>query len=142
MITVLSLECLEALELNQCGWRKDRLHCLDSPWENGYVESFNARFRDEMLDEEIFYSLREAHLIIESWRRHYDRLQATSPGSVRASLRRMPGFATPNSTAGHAPGGAQTDHELTFNSDHPMGADHSSGHSIRSHSSGRGSGSQ
>ena len=41
-----------------------------SPWENGYVESFNARLRDELLDREIFYSLREAQVIIESWRRH------------------------------------------------------------------------
>ena len=37
-----------------------------SPWENGYVESFNARLRDELLDGEIFYSLREAKVIIES----------------------------------------------------------------------------
>ena len=43
-----------------------------SPWENGYVESFNARLRDELLDGEIFYSLREAEIIIESWRRHYN----------------------------------------------------------------------
>ena len=41
-----------------------------SPWENGYVESFNARLRDELLDREIFYPLREAQVIIESWRRH------------------------------------------------------------------------
>ena len=41
-----------------------------SPWENGYIESFNARFRDELLDGEIFYTLREAQIIIESWRRH------------------------------------------------------------------------
>lgn len=41
-----------------------------SPWENGYVESFNARLRDELLDGEIFYSLREAQILIESWRRH------------------------------------------------------------------------
>ena len=39
-----------------------------SPWENGYVESFNARLRDELLSGEIFYSLREAEIIIESWR--------------------------------------------------------------------------
>jgi len=39
---------------------------LGSPWENGYVESFNARLRDELLDGEIFYSLREAQIIIES----------------------------------------------------------------------------
>lgn len=41
-----------------------------SPWENGYVESFNARFRDELLNGEIFYSLREAQIVIETWRRH------------------------------------------------------------------------
>jgi putative transposase len=43
-----------------------------SPWENGYVESFNARLRDELLDGELFYSLREAQIIIESWRIHYN----------------------------------------------------------------------
>ncbi len=46
-----------------------------SPWENGYVESFNARFRDELLDGEIFYSLKEAQIIIESWRRHYNTVR-------------------------------------------------------------------
>lgn len=43
-----------------------------SPWENGYVESFNARLRDELLDGEIFYTLKEAQIVIESWRRHYN----------------------------------------------------------------------
>ncbi len=43
-----------------------------SPWENGYVESFNARLRDELLDGEIFYTLQEAKVVIESWRRHYN----------------------------------------------------------------------
>jgi transposase InsO family protein len=46
-----------------------------SPWENGYVESFNARLRDELLDGETFYSLREAQIIIESWRRHYNTVR-------------------------------------------------------------------
>jgi putative transposase len=46
-----------------------------SPWENGYVESFNSRLRDELLDGEIFYSLREAQIIIESWRRHYNSVR-------------------------------------------------------------------
>ena len=46
-----------------------------SPWETGYVESFNARLRDELLDGEIFYSLREAQVIIESWRRHYNTIR-------------------------------------------------------------------
>ncbi len=39
----------------------------DSPWENGYVETFNARLRDGLLDGEIFTSLREAQVVIESW---------------------------------------------------------------------------
>jgi len=43
-----------------------------SPWENGYIESFNARLRDELLNGEIFYTLREAQIVIESWRRHYN----------------------------------------------------------------------
>ena len=43
-----------------------------SPWENGFIESFNARLRDELLDGEIFYTLREAKVVIESWRRHYN----------------------------------------------------------------------
>jgi transposase InsO family protein len=40
-----------------------------SPWENGYIESFNARLRDELLNGEIFYTLAEARVIVESWRR-------------------------------------------------------------------------
>ncbi|MCH2165683.1 MAG: integrase core domain-containing protein, partial [Marinovum sp.] len=43
-----------------------------SPWENGYSESFNARFRDEFLNGEIFYRLREAQILIEEWRKHYN----------------------------------------------------------------------
>jgi transposase InsO family protein len=43
-----------------------------SPWENGFVESFNARLRDELLNGEIFYSIAEARIVIESWRRHYN----------------------------------------------------------------------
>ena len=43
-----------------------------SPWENGYIESFNARLRDELLNGEIFYTLKEARVLIESWRRHYN----------------------------------------------------------------------
>jgi transposase InsO family protein len=42
-----------------------------SPWENGYCESFNG-LRDELLDGEIFYSLKEAQIVIEQWRKHYN----------------------------------------------------------------------
>jgi transposase InsO family protein len=41
-----------------------------SPWENGYVESFNARLRDELLKGEIFYSVRKAKIVAEQWRVH------------------------------------------------------------------------
>ena len=46
-----------------------------SPWENGFIESFNARLRDELLDGEVFYTLREAQIVIESWRRHYNAVR-------------------------------------------------------------------
>ncbi|MCJ2072206.1 IS3 family transposase [Methylobacterium sp. J-030] len=46
-----------------------------SPWENGYVESFNAQIRDELLNGEIFYTLKEAQIMIESWRRHYNTVR-------------------------------------------------------------------
>ena len=48
-----------------------------SPWENGYCESFNARFRDEFLNGEIFYSLKEAQILIERWRQHYNTKRST-----------------------------------------------------------------
>ena len=43
-----------------------------SPWENGYCESFNGKLRDELLNGEIFYSLKEAQILIERWRREYN----------------------------------------------------------------------
>ena len=43
-----------------------------SPWENGYCESFNGKLRDELLNGEIFYRLREAKVVIEQWRIHYN----------------------------------------------------------------------
>ena len=46
-----------------------------SPWENGFCESFNSKLRDELLNGEIFYSLREAEIILESWRRHYNTVR-------------------------------------------------------------------
>ena len=42
-----------------------------SPWEDGCCESFNGKLRDELLDREVFYSMREAEVLIERWRRHY-----------------------------------------------------------------------
>jgi len=42
------------------------------PWENGYVESFNGKLRDELLNREIFYTLTEAKVLLERWRIHYN----------------------------------------------------------------------
>ena len=50
-----------------------------SPWENRHVGSFNARLRDELLDGEIFTSLREAQVIIGSWRNQYDTVRPHGP---------------------------------------------------------------
>ena len=49
-----------------------------SPWENGYVESFNGKLRDELLNGELFYSLKEAQILIEHWRREYNHLRPHS----------------------------------------------------------------
>ena len=43
-----------------------------SPWENGYVESFTGKLREELLDREVFYTLTEAKVLIERWRRQYN----------------------------------------------------------------------
>jgi transposase InsO family protein len=49
-----------------------------SPWENGYCESLNGKLRDELLDREVFHSLREAQVLIEAWRRHYNTVRPHS----------------------------------------------------------------
>jgi len=49
-----------------------------SPWENGYVESFNGKMRDELLDREIFTTLEEARVLITSWRKEYNQVRPHS----------------------------------------------------------------
>jgi transposase InsO family protein len=49
-----------------------------SPWENGYCESFNGKLRDELLNGEIFYSLKEAQVVIGQWRHHYNTVRPHS----------------------------------------------------------------
>jgi len=49
-----------------------------SPWENGYNESFNGKLRDELLNREIFYTLEEARVLIENWRREYNTIRPHS----------------------------------------------------------------
>jgi len=48
---------------------------LGSPWENGYIESFNGKLRDELLNREVFYTLTEAEILIEQWRKEYNQLR-------------------------------------------------------------------
>ncbi len=49
-----------------------------SPWENGYIESFNGKLRDELLNREIFTTLIEAKVLIEQWRREYNQVRPHS----------------------------------------------------------------
>jgi putative transposase len=101
---------------------------LGSPWENGYVESFNARLRDELLDGEIFYTLREAQIVIESWRRHFNTIRPhaslgykpPAPEVFVPAFAAWPGCAASTSFAGHA--STEAGLELTLHLDHPMGS--------------------
>jgi transposase InsO family protein len=66
-----------------------------SPWENGYNESFNGKLGDELLKREVFYTLLEARVIIEAWRRHYNTIRPHSalgyrPPAPEAFLPRSP----------------------------------------------------
>jgi transposase InsO family protein len=49
-----------------------------SPWENGYIESFNGKMRDELLAREIFYSLKDSQVLIEMWRKYYNTVRPHS----------------------------------------------------------------
>ena len=55
-----------------------------SPWENGYIESFNGRLRDEFLNGELFYTLFEAQVLIERWRHYYNTKRPHSSLAYRA----------------------------------------------------------
>ena len=54
-----------------------------SPWENGYVESFNGKLRDELLDREIFYTLQEVQILTEQYRQTYNRIRPHSSLNYR-----------------------------------------------------------
>lgn len=77
-----------------------------SPWENGFIESFNARLRDELLTGEIFFTRREARIVIESWRQHYNAVRPHSslgykPPAPEVTVLPLP--AWPVSLVGAAP---------------------------------------
>ena len=74
-----------------------------SPWENGYCESFNGKLRDELLNGELFYTLREAQVLIEQWRVHYNTIR-------------------PHSSLGYRPPAPETLSPLEEFANHPIAA--------------------
>jgi putative transposase len=54
-----------------------------SPWENGYIESFNLKMRDELLDRQIFTTMAEAKVLIGKWRREYNQVRPHSSLNYR-----------------------------------------------------------
>ncbi len=93
-----------------------------SPWENECVESFNARLRDELLNGEIFYPLREAEVIIESWRQHTNTVRPhaslgyrpPAPEVLIPALAARPAAPHRPAPPGQAPSSATTTTALTF----------------------------
>jgi putative transposase len=67
-----------------------------SPWENGYIESFNGKLRDELINGEIFTTLFEAQVLIESWRKDYNQIRPHSALGYRppAPEATMPGYGS------------------------------------------------
>jgi len=101
-----------------------------SPWENGYVESFNGKLRDELLNREIFYTLLEAKVLIERWRQHYNRVRPHSSLGYRPPAPEAiaipaitvdswglcphtPGFKTPPESTGEVVGIVRMEDGLT-----------------------------
>jgi putative transposase len=78
-----------------------------SPWENGYCESFNSKLRDELLNGEIFYSLKEARIVIENWRRHYNEVRPHSSLGYRPPAPSVLLAERPATLPRPAPPGAQ-----------------------------------
>jgi putative transposase len=83
-----------------------------SPWENGYVESFNGRLRDELLDRELFLSLTEARVVLDQWRNDYNHrrphggLNWKTPAAFVAGLDDTATGAVPAASRGVSPVGA------------------------------------
>jgi putative transposase len=95
------------------------------------VTRFNARLRDELLNGEIFYSLREAQIVIESWRHHYNTIRPHASLGFKPPAPEVfvPAFAAwpaaPRRTAPPATLAKRTANlKLTFHLDHSAGADH------------------
>ena len=86
-----------------------------SPWENGTCESFNGKFRDECLNGEIFYSLKEAQVVIEQWRVQYNEVRPHSSLGYRAPA--------PKAILPKQPGHGDVENALRFPHHHTLGGD-------------------
>ena len=97
-----------------------------SPWENGYIESLNARLRDELLNGEIFYTLKEAQVLIESWRCHYNAIRPHGSLGYRPPAPEDDHHAKLAARLRYAPPatqlGRKTRNALTFETDQSVGA--------------------
>src|SRR4029079_7219951 len=82
-----------------------------SPWENGYVESFNGKLRDELLNREVFDTLLEAKVLIERWRREYNTIR---PHSALAYQPPAPAARRPCSFAPATPALTNTASTITL----------------------------
>ncbi len=74
-----------------------------SPWENGYIESFNGKLRDELLNGEIFYTLTEAKVLVERWRRDYNTVRPHSSLGYRPPAPEVIEVGATHSASGQAP---------------------------------------
>ena len=83
-----------------------------SPWENGYVESFNGKLRDELLDRELFVGLDEARYVLDEWRNEYNHRRPHSgikwqtPAAYAATLTKESAGTFPAATLAGLPVGA------------------------------------
>ena len=71
------------LEEKRLGYSLSSMNTPGSPWENGYIESFNGKLKDELLDREIFTTLIEAKILIEEWRKEYNQVRPYSALNYR-----------------------------------------------------------
>ena len=93
-----------------------------SPWENGYCESFNGKLRDECLNGEIFYSLKEAQVVIEPWRVQYNTVRPHSSLGYRppAPVTMMPGVELSRKGHGDMENAARFPHPHTPGCDYEL----------------------
>ena len=83
-----------------------------SPWENGYVESFNGKLRDELLNAEVFNTLAEAKVLTQQWRNHYNTVRPHSSLRYRPPAPEVLLHAHPPPPTGSAPSGSEQDADM------------------------------